>query len=529
MIRLRQVSVLVSEDSDDYLVGECAKRLKISKKDIREVKIRKRSIDARHKPVIYYSYVVDVRIDCEDKILKGYKNSKDIFKVDSEEYKVNVVGDKVLRHRPIIVGAGPCGLILSYMLASYGYKPILLDRGKSVDERTCDVLEFWNNGKLDVNSNVQFGEGGAGTFSDGKLNTLVKDKGFRHQKVFEILVENGAPEEILYESKPHIGTDLLKNVVKNIRNKIIDMGGEVRFNSCVTDINIIDDRVSSIVINNNDILECEVLVLAIGHSARDTFRILYNKKFEMVAKPFAVGVRVQHSQEMINMSQYGVKKHDVLKEASYKLTYKASNGRGVYTFCMCPGGYVVNASSEMGRLTVNGMSNYKRDSGNANSAVIVTVGPDDFGFNPMDGVEFQREIEEKAYKLGNGKIPVSLFEDYVNDKVSSAFGKIKPIFKGEYAFAKIRDIFPDYVNEALIEGINNFDKKIKGYNRYDTIVAAPEARTSSPVRILRDENGEANYKGIYPAGEGCGYAGGITSAAIDGLITFEKIISVYRN
>lgn len=528
MIRLRQIEVLVEEDSYEKVVIECSSRLKIKKSDIIELKIVKKSVDARKNPLIYYSYIIDVLVMNEDSILNKCRNNKDIFKAPLEEYKITLVGDKVLKHRPIIVGTGPCGLICAYMLASYGYKPLIIERGKCVDNRVKDVNEFWNNGKLDENSNVCFGEGGAGTFSDGKLNTLVKDKYFRQKKVFEILVENGAPEEILYEAKPHIGTDLLRGVVKNIRNKIIAMGGEFRFNTVLTNIIFNDGVVKSIVINNNIIIDSEIVVLAIGHSARDTFQMLYNKNINMIAKPFAVGVRVQHDQKMINRSQYGIDKHPILKEANYKLTYKSSNGRGVYTFCMCPGGYVVNASNENGGIVINGMSNYARDSGNANSAVIVTVGPDDYGKNPMDGVFFQRELERRAYEVGNGKIPVSLFEDYVNNKKSSSFGTIRPVFKGKYEFANINDIFPDYVNSALVEGICAFGKRINGYDSGDTIIAAPESRTSSPVRIIRDEMGEANYKGIYPAGEGAGYAGGITSAAIDGLITFEKIVSVYR-
>lgn len=528
MIRLRQIEILVDDETNENIVGKCAKKLGIKIEDIRDVRIVKRSIDARHKPDIYYSYVVDVEVRDERRVLKK-KACIDIFKSPKEEYLVSLDGAKELKNRPIIVGAGPCGLFCAYMLASYGYRPIVIERGKCIDERIKDVEEFWNNGILNENSNVQFGEGGAGTFSDGKLNTLVKDKRFRQKKVLEILVENGALEEILYEAKPHIGTDLLKSIVKNMRQKIIVMGGEVRFNTTLTDINIKDGRLKSIVVNGEEEIFTDILVLAIGHSARDTFYMLNEKKFKMEAKPFAVGVRIQHDQEMINRSQYGVSRHKKLKNASYKLTYRTKSGRGVYTFCMCPGGYVVNASSEVGGVAINGMSNYARDSGNANSAVIVTVGPDDYGDKPMDGIEFQRKLERDAYRASNGKIPISLFRDYVDNKTSSDFGEIKPVFKGNYKFYNINKLFPDYINEALIEGINAFDKKIRGFARGDAIVAAPEARTSSPVRIIRDELGEANYKGIYPAGEGAGYAGGITSAAVDGIVTFERIVSVYKS
>lgn len=527
MIRLRQVDVLVSDDDYGSLRDKVASKLRINSDDILEIKVVKRSVDARRKPVIYYSYVVDVEVEDEDRVLRKNKNN-DIFVVGDEEYEALVTGDKRLINRPIIIGAGPCGLFCAYMLASYGYKPLVIDRGMDIDSRVIDVEEFWNKGILKKNSNVQFGLGGAGTFSDGKLNTLVKDKNFRQKKVFEILVENGAPEDILYDSKPHIGTDILRTVVKNIRNKIILMGGEFRFNTCFTDFNIENGKLVSIVVNDNEIINTEVLVLAIGHSARDTFEMLYNKKVNMEAKPFAVGVRIQHNQEMINMSQYGVWKHDVLGEASYKLTYRTSSGRGVYTFCMCPGGYVVNASSEEGRLAVNGMSNRARESGNANSAVIVTVSPDDYGYNPLDGVCFQRELESRAYQIGKGMIPVSLFGDYLNNKVSSDFGSVKPVFKGGYCFGNVNDIFPDYINDSLKEGISNFGKKIAGFDNDDAIICGVESRTSSPVRIIRNEEGMSNYYGIYPSGEGAGYAGGITSAAIDGLVTFEKIISVYK-
>lgn len=529
MIRLRQIKIDVSKKQNNILKKAIAKKLNISINDITYLNVIKRSIDARSKPNIYYSYIVDIKVKNEQKILKKFNNDPDVFKVLESEYKFTSFGSVELNNRPVIVGCGPCGLICGYMLAQNGYNPLIIERGWDVDTRTKDVENFWKTGIIKLNSNVQFGEGGAGTFSDGKLNTLIKDKNNYHKKVFEILVENGAPKEIMYENMPHIGTDLLKNIVKNIRKKIIKMGGEVRFNTCLTDINIKDDNLESITVNNNEILPCNILVLAIGHSARDTFKMLYDKKIKMEAKPFAVGIRIEHPQEMINMSQYGVEEHEILKSASYKLTHKASNGRGVYTFCMCPGGYVVNASSEKGHLCVNGMSNYNRDSGVANSAVVVTITPADFGTNPLDGIKFQRKLESRAFNLASGKIPVSLFKDYKENKVSSCFKDVNPTFKGNYSFANINDIFPSYINESLKEGILAFDKKIKGFAINDAIIAAPEARTSSPVRILRDEFGISNVSGIYPCGEGAGYAGGITSAAIDGLITFEKIASIYRN
>ena len=529
MIRVRQVKIKVDDYSYDKLINKCIRILKIDKSDIISFNIYKRSIDARSKPIIYYSFIVDIKLKNETRVL-NYKN-KDILYVSDDILKYNFIpkGNNILNNRPIVVGFGPCGMILSYMLASYGYKPLILERGSDIDTRCTDVLEFWNNNKLNINSNVSFGEGGAGTFSDGKLNTLVKDKNNYQRKVFEIFVENGAPKEILYESKPHIGTDILKNMVKNIRSKIIDMGGSILFNSTLTDINIKDNKLESIVINDKDIINCDVLVLSIGHSARDTFRMLYNKKIKMESKPFAVGIRIQHPQEMINNSQYGIDKHNILPNSSYKLTYKSSNGKGVYTFCMCPGGYVVNASSEKNKLCINGMSNYNRDSGNANSAVIVTVDSNDYGNDILDGVKFQEDLEFKAYKAGNGYIPISLYKDYKNNTISKSFGKILPIFKGNYKFANINSILPNNINKSIIEGIEYFGTKIKGFDRDDAIIAGVEARTSSPIKIIRDDNGESNIKGIYPAGEGAGYAGGITTSAIDGIITFEKICNMYKN
>lgn len=523
MIRIRQVKTKI-DASKEEIRKNIADKLKIKEDEIIKFFIKKKSLDARDKNDIHYVYEFDVQVRDENKILK--RKSKDIFKSPKEDYVFNVAGTKKLEHRPIIVGAGPAGLFCGYMLAKYGYRPIIIERGEKVEDRIKTVEKFWNTGVLNKESNVQFGEGGAGTFSDGKLNTLVKDKMFRNKKVLEIFVEAGAPEEILYINKPHIGTDLLRDVVKNLRNKIIEMGGEFKYNSCLTDINIEDGKINTIEINHNEIIKTEILVLAIGHSARDTFRMLNKKSIEMTAKPFAMGVRIQHKQEMINKSQYGDNWAD-LPTASYKLTHKASNGRGVYTFCMCPGGFVVNSSSEENRLAINGMSNFKRDEENANSAVIVTVTPEDFGKECLSGLEFQERLEEITYKKGNGKIPVQLFGDFKDNKISKGFGNIKPFMKGEYEFANLQEVFPKYITESLIEAINEFDKKIKGFSNDDSILAAIESRTSSPVRINRDENGESNIKGIYPCGEGAGYAGGITSSAMDGIKIAECIARLF--
>lgn len=516
MIRVRQVKINLNENNKDAIKRKVALKLKVNIKEIKSIKISKQSLDARKKDNLFYVYEIDVELQNENKVLNNKSN--DIIKTPLEKY----VFPKGNLKDVVIVGSGPAGLFAAYVLAENGFKPLIIERGEQVEDRIKTVEEFWNTGKLNENSNVQFGEGGAGTFSDGKLNTLVKDKNFRMKKVFETFVKCGAPSEIMYLNKPHIGTDLLTQMLKNMRNKIIGMGGTFRYNTCLTDLIISDNKLRQIELNNNEIINCDNLILAIGHSARDTFEMLYKRGVEMMAKPFAVGIRIQHAQKMINESQYG-KYSKILPSASYKLTYSASNNRGVYTFCMCPGGYVVNASSEKGLLAINGMSNYNRDSENANSAVIVTVSPDDYGTNPLDGVKFQRHLEEKAYLLGNGKIPVQLFRDFENNTLSEKFGEINPVFKGNYKFANLNELFPSYINDALKEGIRNFDKKIKGYAADDVILAGVESRTSSPLKIERNEKFVSNIEGIYPCGEGAGYAGGITTSAMDGIKVAEAI------
>ena len=526
MIRLRQVKSNLNSSGDE-LLKQISNKLKIDISEILSFRINKQSIDARDKENIMYVYEFDIEVKDENKVLK--RKSIDILKTPNEDYKFKITGTEKLTKRPVIIGSGPAGLYAAYILSKNGYRPLILERGENIDDRIKTVENFWKSGILNPESNVQFGEGGAGTFSDGKLNTLVKDSSFRNKKVLEIFVECGAPEEILYINKPHIGTDLLRDVVKNIRNKIIEFGGEFKFNSCLTNNNVLDNKITSIEINNNEIILTDVLVLAIGHSSRDTFRMLYKNKLNMSAKPFAIGVRVQHNQEMINISQYGEEYPNELPVASYKLTHKAKNGRGVYTFCMCPGGFVVNSSSEANRLAINGMSNHARNEKNANSAVIVTISPDDFGNNPLDGVIFQEKLEELAFEKGNGQIPVQLFKDFKNNKESKEFRSVNPIFKGNYKFTNLHEILPDYISDAIIEALDAWNNKIKGFSNEDTIIAAIESRTSSPIKIYRDDlTGEANIQGIYPCGEGAGYAGGITSSAMDGLKVAEYIVKKYK-
>jgi hypothetical protein len=528
MIRLRQIEINVQEDNIDNLLKKCSKLLRISSREIIEYKIEKKSLDARKKPELFFAYEIDLKLHNEDIILKKNKN-KNIFKAPIEEYEFKSIGKEKLNNRPVVVGSGPAGLFCAYMLSLYGYKPLIIERGEEIDKRIKSVEEFWNNNKLNISSNIQFGEGGAGTFSDGKLNTMIKDKRFIQKKVFEIFIKNGAPEEIMYDYKPHIGTDILRDVIKNMRNEIIKMGGEFMFETCLTNIIYTNSTLEAIEINNSKIIKTDVLILAIGHSARDTFKMLYEKKLEIQSKPFAVGIRIQHLQQDINESQLGSKEVKNIGAANYKLTYKSSSNRGVYTFCMCPGGYVVNASSEKNHLAINGMSNYKRNTSNANSAIIVTITKDDFGNHPLDGIKYQKNLEKKAYEIGNGLIPTQRYIDYKNNLLSTSFGKINPIYKGGYNFANINDIFPNYINESLIEAIEYFGTKINGYNCDDAIISAVESRTSSPVKIIRDENLESNIKGIYPCGEGAGYAGGITSSAVDGIKIFEMIASKYSN
>lgn len=528
MLRIRQIEVPIDSEQEKMIRKKCSKILGVREDEIVGLKINKKSLDARKKPFLYYVYEVDVSVVREEKILSKTRN-RDVFQMPEEVYHFPNQGEERLNFRPVIVGAGPAGLFCGYMLATYGYQPLILERGEKVEDRIKTVEEFWQSGKLDFSSNVQFGEGGAGTFSDGKLTTLVKDPFYRQKKVLEIFVECGAPQEILYESKPHIGTDLLRNIIINMRNKIISMGGEFRYHSLLTDLVIRDNQIKQIKINNQEMIDVDVLVLALGHSARDTFEMLSKTEIVMRAKPFAVGVRIEHPQSMINENQYGMENSKILPPASYKLTYHTKDNRGVYTFCMCPGGFVVNSSSEVGYLAINGMSNYRRDTENANSAIIVTISPKDFGENPLDGLNFQRNLEKKAYLLGKGKIPIQTYGDFKCDQKSISFGDVKPIMKGNYIFSNLWEIFPNYITKSLIEAIEYFDTKIKGFGRSDAILSAVESRTSSPIKIERNNFGVSAILGVYPTGEGAGYAGGITSSAMDGIFQAENIAKKYQN
>ena len=504
------------------LQKEIIKTLRIPEADLLDFHIVKKSIDARKKEHVHYLYVLSAKVKKENQILRKLKNPN-ITVYERKRYSFTPEGTKKLEHSPVVVGAGPAGLFCALELARAGMKPIVLERGKPVDQRLQDVEDFWKTGVLDTDSNVQFGEGGAGTFSDGKLNTAVKDPTGRVQKVLDTFVEFGAPEEVKYLNKPHIGTNRLQGVVKNIREEIISLGGQVLFKSKMTDVLIEQGKIAAVEINGDMTIPCEALVLALGHSARDTFQMIHERGLLMEKKAFAIGVRIEHPQALINRSQYG-DVCDLLPTADYKLTYQASTGRGVYSFCMCPGGYVVNSSSEDGCLVVNGMSNYERDADNSNTALIVTVTPDDFeGQSVLAGVEFQRKWEHAAYEAGQGKVPVQLYKDFKENKISTEYGTVKPCIKGETTFANVRACLPGYVGDTIIEGMSAFDKKMKGYDNPDAIILGVETRTSSPVRIVRDEQFTSNIQGIFPCGEGAGYAGGITSAAIDGIKVSEAL------
>lgn len=524
MIRVRQIKIPIEKDTMKELKEKVAKKLQVKSDQIEKIKINKRSLDARNKEQIYYVYEVDIQIQKEEKILN--KTKPDILKTPNETYQLEITGTKQAEDITI-VGSGPAGLFCAYLLAENGYHPIIIERGEKVEERVKTIEKFWETGILNKDSNVQFGEGGAGTFSDGKLNTLTKDKNFRNKKVFQILVENGAPKEIMYENNPHIGTDILQQVVKNIRNKIINMGGTIKYHSKLTNLEIKNGKLEAIEVNSKERIPCHILVLAIGHSARDTFEMLLEKGLKMSPKSFAVGVRIEHPQRQINEAQYGKKYKDILPPANYKLTYTTKEKRGVYSFCMCPGGYVVNASSEEQRLVVNGMSNYQRESKNANSALVVTVTPKDYGENILDGMAFQRNLEAAAYQEGQGKIPIQQYKDFKENKKSTNLGEVTPTTKGMYTLANLNNILPTYIADSLKEAIPHFSKKIKDFGREDAILLGVESRTSSPIKILRDEQGISNIKGIYPCGEGAGYAGGITTSAIDGIKVAEWIAKRY--
>lgn len=546
MIKINQIK-LPAGHKEKELEGQIRKILRLSDKDSFSYEILKRSMDARKKPNLFYVYTVQVKVDGEAQVLKRVHHpSVSVMKEISYAFpssdgqdrnadpkpagaKTNssfskTEGTKKLQQRPVIVGAGPAGLFAAYQLTEAGYAPVILERGKPVEERKADVEHFWETGVLAPDSNVQFGEGGAGTFSDGKLNTGVKDPSGRNRFVLETFVKFGAPAEILYDNKPHIGTDILASVIANMRKYLISRGAEFRFSCCVTDLAVESGRLLGVYVNE-EFLEADVVILALGHSARDTFRMLKDRGIPMECKNFAVGFRVEHPQKMIDHAMYGDWKGKPLPAAPYKVTSNFPGGRGVYSFCMCPGGYVVNASSMTGGTCVNGMSYSGRNAANANSAIIVSVTPADFGGDDaLSGMVYQEMLERKNFCLGGGKIPQQLFGDFRQNVVSSAYGDFSSCTRGETVFANLRGLMSEEMEQSFMLGMEHFARVIPNFDRKDAILSGMETRTSSPVRILRDDTGQSVVRGLYPCGEGAGYAGGIMSAAIDGLKSASAVM-----
>lgn len=529
MIRINNINAPLDFD-EEWLKNYVIKLLKISENMLCEVKLHKRSVDARKKNDVHFLCSVNVLLNSgkdEQKIIDNSKCKQAAVVFDKPYvYKSCKTSKKV-----VIVGAGPAGLFAAWVLVNSGVKPIIIERGSKVEKRIKDIERFHEKGELNENSNVQFGEGGAGTFSDGKLNTGIKDK--RIRTVLEIFNNNGAPNEILWQAKPHVGTDILRKVIVNMRENIIKMGGEFRFDEKVVSLNVSHSKLCSVSVENGDgqyDLDCDDVILAIGHSARDTFYSLNDSGINMIAKPFAVGVRIEHKQSEINLAQYGsFASSPYLKPADYKLAVHLENGRGVYTFCMCPGGYVVSAGSEKGMIATNGMSNFARNGENANSAVLVGVNTSDFDSDDvLAGVEFQRKIERKAFEIagGNYSAPAQTLGSFLyghNNKI----GNVNPTYRPKVSMCNMNDIFPRFITDSLKSGIMLMDKKISGFVNENAIITAPETRSSSPVRILRNDDFQSDVIGLYPCGEGAGYAGGITSAAIDGMKCAESIIDKY--
>lgn len=537
MLRINQIKIsikdildLTREQEIALLSKKASKILKGSK--IQALTIIKKSIDARDKQNLLYIYSVDVICEDEKNILKKVHN-KDIMLINSKKYQFPFHCTNSKSLSPVIIGAGPAGYFCGLYLARAGFKPIIIERGKTVEERMLDVEAFWSGEKpINPSSNVSFGEGGAGTFSDGKLNTGIKDKNNRIEAVLSDFVSFGASEDITYLNKPHIGTDVLCTVMSNMRNEIIRLGGEIQFQTTFVDYKRTSDSIKICLESNNEryTYDTNALILAVGHSARDTFHMLNNNKLSMEQKAFALGVRIEHKQAMINESQYGTSiEAKKLPAADYKMTYRSSEGRSVYSFCMCPGGFVVNASSNDEQAVVNGMSNHGRNEENANSAIVVNITPDDFcaeGFDANDvlaGVKFQEKYEKLAFLEGKGCIPVQLFKDFEANKTSTSISDIQPNIKGKYRLSNLKNCLPAYVNNAIIEAVHAYAKKLHGFDKPEAVLSGIESRTSSPVRIIRNEQFMSDTIGIFPCGEGAGYAGGITSAAVDGIKVAEAV------
>ena len=522
MIRLRDIP-LPPEHNAHQLQFEAAQMLRISVSKIRHLRIVRRSVDARKKPDIKIIYTIDVAVDGNEKRLLKQSGCKRATIAPVSYYKT-AKNIPVPEKRPVVVGFGPAGMFAALVLAIAGWKPLVLERGEDAASRHEKVQKFFETGLLDTRSNVQFGEGGAGTFSDGKLNTGVNNP--RIGWILEQFVKAGAREEILYDAKPHVGTDVLLTVVQNIRQRIISLGGEVRFNTQVTELCTENGRLTGLKTEAGEIIPCDTCVLAIGHSARDTFEMLEETGIPMEPKPFAMGVRIEHKQTTVDESQYGVVS-PVLPPADYKLVQHLDNAT-VYSFCMCPGGHVVAAASEEGRIVTNGMSYADRDGENANAALLVTVNPGDFPYEgTLGGMKWQREIEEKAYAVsGSYRAPAQLVGDFLAGKKSTGAGSVEPTYRPGVTWCDLHDVLPERITDSIAEALPKLDEKLKGFAADDAVMTAPETRSSSPVRIIRDDSRQSSLAGLYPTGEGAGYAGGIMSAAIDGMMTAEAILGV---
>ena len=529
MIRIYNIKLPLDYDNG-IIKKQICRELRIDESGIDKFELFRRSVDARKKNNVHFIATVDVYTSGNESKILSRAKGKNISSI--KPYKYEIPKGKKLSQRPLIVGLGPAGMFAGLILAYSGAQPIIIERGRDCDRRVQDVESFIKTGVLDTSSNIQFGEGGAGTFSDGKLTTGTKDS--RARNVLLEFVKHGAPEEILYNAKPHIGTDKLRNVVKNIRQTIIEHGGEVRFESKLIGIKLRDNEVIGAEYECNGkkkIIETDNIILAIGHSSRDTMQMLYDMNIILEQKPFSVGARIEHLRENIDKTQYGdFAGNERLGAAPYKLNTRTSGGRGVYTFCMCPGGEVVPAASEEKMVCTNGMSEFARNKINSNAALLVGVNPEDFGSeHPLAGIEFQRRIERGAFESGGGeyKAPVQRVEDFLNNRKSSAFGEVIPSYGRKTSFAKMDDFLPDYVTGAMREAIVKMDRQLKGFASPDALLTGAEARSSSPVRILRNAETlqSVSIKGLYPCGEGAGYAGGIVSAAVDGIKCAEKILT----